>query len=772
MKETQTALEKKGGLFSADRFGIISVVASFVIGLVLSQTVVFDRFAPFALSLVCALSGHALIAAIFGATLGLVLNSTAGIFLKYIGAITILCTLRMVLSFNKELVRNRFFAPIAAFLSCFLTGTAISVLLGFTWYDLMLSAAEASMAGGAAYLFGELWSAAEGRVKPLELNAIQTTAVLILFGLLLIPLTAFRIGMFSIGGFLAACAVLLCATVLGGPFACACGLSLGFIYLLYDAEYIFFPVLLGLGGLVGGLLGRFSKAGVSVGMVFSATIMLVMTYNTSRMPEVLYDVSVASLVFLLIPKKYTDRLSAKISQTKLAGFDEVKRAYMTKVSFLSEALSDVGNITEQVAKKLGRIHADETQSVFEKTSSQVCSDCGLKTSCWQKNAHDTARAFSLMIPTLKKSGCIDGDTLPEYFKERCCRSKQITSQTNLNYAEYIAKQTAKRKIGEVRQVIGGQFEAMSSVLDRLSGELKDIRSIDPQATSAVKENLKKLGLKLDFCYCLIGEMDRMTVEFCVREVTAESVPDKVLVSIIEEITERSFERPTVCTVGGMSRYTFNEQANYRVEIDLMQIPHDTSKICGDTCSCFTDSSQFFNIIIADGMGKGKAAAIDSAMTVTLVSKLIKSGFDYANSVKMINSALLVKSDEESLSTVDAAQIDLYTGKLRIMKAGAPLTIVVKEKRPIILESCSTPIGIVNDVTVQEQEMYLSENDLVVMMSDGLCENGCDYILEILKKDSTLPTDELTQKIITACIEKNKGVIDDLTVVVARIITNI
>lgn len=772
MEKTQSPAKKKGGFLSAERFNIIITAVTFVISLVLSQTVIFDRFAPFAVSLVCAVSGHALVAAIVGATLSLVINSTAGIFLKYIGAMMILCTLRWLANFNKSWVKNRFFAPIAAFVSCFLTGIAISSLIGFSWYDLMLSAAEASMAGGVAYLFGELWSAVEGRVKPFEFTTIQSISALTLFGLLLIPLTEFRIGMFSIGGFLAVGLVLLCASTLGASFGATCGLLLGFLYLLSDAEYVFLPVLLGFGGLVGGLLSGFSKAGVSIGMVFTSALMLVLTYNTSQMPEMLYDVSVASLVFLFVPKRTLEKLSARLSQTRLTGFDEVKRAYMTKVSFLSETLSDVGNITEQVAKKLSRARADETQSVFEKTSSQICSDCGLKASCWEKNPSDTAKAFSQMIPPLKRHGCVDSDTVPDYFKERCCRSRQIVAQTNINYAEYIAKQTAKRRIDEIRELIGGQFEAMSSVLDRLSVEIKDIQNIDLQSTSAVKQRLKEMGLKTDFCYCLIGEMDRMTVEFCVREVTAESVPDKVIMSALQEITERTFERPTVCTVGGASRYTFNEQANYRVEVDLLQVPHDSSKICGDTCSHFTDSAQFFNVILADGMGKGKTAAIDSAMTVTLVSKLIKSGFDYTNSIKMINSALLVKSDEESLSTVDAAQLDLYTGRLSIMKAGAPLTIIVKEKRPIILESCSTPIGIVNDVAVYEQEMYLSAGDVIIMMSDGICENGYDYILELLKTDSTLPVEELTQKIINRCIEKNKGITDDLTVIVARVHTNV
>ena len=589
MQKTGIGVKKKGDFLIADRTNIIIIIGVFITSLVLPQTVVFDRFAPFAVSLVCALSGQALVVAIIGATLSLVLHSTAGIFLKYIGAMMILCTLRWLFSFNKSVVRNRFFAPVTAFVSCFLTGVAISTLIGFSWYDLMLSAAEGAMAGGTAYLFGELWIAVEGRTKLFELNTMQSVCALTLFGLLLIPLTELRIGMFSIGGFLAVSFVLLCAATLGASFAATCAMLLGFLFVLADAEYIFLPVLLGFGGIVGGLMSRFSKAGVSIAMVFTSALMLVVTYNTSRMPEILYDVSVASLIFLLVPKRYIEKLSAKLSQTKLTGFDEVKRAYMTKVSFLSEALSDVGNITEQVAKKLNRARADESMGVFEKTSSQTCSDCGLKTSCWEKNPSETTKAFSQMIPTLKKHGCIDFDTLPEYFQNHCCRSRQIVAQTNINYAEYIAKQSAKRRINEIRELIGGQFEAMSSVLDRLSVEIKDIRNIDLQSTSALKQKLTELGLKTDFCYCLIGEMDRMTVEFCVREVTKESVPDKVLASILEEITERNFERPTICTVGGVSRYTFNEQANYRVEIDLLQIPHDPSKICGDTCTCFTDS---------------------------------------------------------------------------------------------------------------------------------------------------------------------------------------
>ncbi|MBD9097250.1 MAG: hypothetical protein EGP89_00095, partial [Ruminococcaceae bacterium] len=121
--------------------------------------------------------------------------------------------------------------------------------------------------------------------------------------------------------------------------------------------------------------------------------------------------------------------------------------------------------------------------------------------------------------------------------------------------------------------------------------------------------------------------------------------------------------------------------------------------------------------------------------------------------------------------VDAAQLDLYTGKLTLLKAGAPLTVVVKDRRPLLVEKSSVPIGIVDPVRPEQTEMYLSAGDLVIMMSDGICESGFDYLLEILKHDNALPVDELAKKICDTCVREN-GIKDDLSVVAVRLCTNL
>ncbi|MDQ9826338.1 SpoIIE family protein phosphatase, partial [Acinetobacter sp. 163] len=80
-----------------------------------------------------------------------------------------------------------------------------------------------------------------------------------------------------------------------------------------------------------------------------------------------------------------------------------------------------------------------------------------------------------------------------------------------------------------------------------------------------------------------------------------------------------------------------------------------------------------------------------------------------------NSALLVKSGEESLSTIDITAIDLYTGQAHFYKAGAAPTFVRRGNRAGMVESTSLPVGILTAVEFEKSSIKLSDGDLVVMV---------------------------------------------------------
>lgn len=62
-------------------------------------------------------------------------------------------------------------------------------------------------------------------------------------------------------------------------------------------------------------------------------------------------------------------------------------------------------------------------------------------------------------------------------------------------------------------------------------------------------------------------------------------------------------------------------------------------------------------------------------------------------LKIVNSALLLKSGEETLATADVAAVDLFTGRAEFYKAGAAPTFLVKNGRAGYVQSDSLPAGI-------------------------------------------------------------------------------
>ena len=132
-------------------------------------------------------------------------------------------------------------------------------------------------------------------------------------------------------------------------------------------------------------------------------------------------------------------------------------------------------------------------------------------------------------------------------------------------------------------------------------------------------------------------------------------------------------------------------------------------------------------IISDGMGKGSRAALDGAMGAGLLSKLLSAGFGFDSSLKVVNSALLVKSHEESLATLDCVRVDLFSGKCEFYKAGAPRSYIVKDDRLTKCELTSMPAGILRGVEFAKRTTVLNTDDEIIMMSDGVTDVGNEWL---------------------------------------------
>ena len=173
------------------------------------------------------------------------------------------------------------------------------------------------------------------------------------------------------------------------------------------------------------------------------------------------------------------------------------------------------------------------------------------------------------------------------------------------------------------------------------------------------------------------------------------------------------------------------------------------------------------IIVSDGMGSGGRAAVDSAMTAGLAERLIKAGFGYDCTLKLVNSAMLYKSTDESLATLDISCIDLFSGKTELYKAGAAPTLVRRNGRTGRAECRSLPAGILNEVGFDRAVVTLKENDILLMMSDGVCTDGTDWICAEIEGFENGGAKQLSERIATAARRRRiDGHDDDITVFAA------
>ncbi|MGI6734266.1 MAG: SpoIIE family protein phosphatase [Anaerovoracaceae bacterium] len=196
------------------------------------------------------------------------------------------------------------------------------------------------------------------------------------------------------------------------------------------------------------------------------------------------------------------------------------------------------------------------------------------------------------------------------------------------------------------------------------------------------------------------------------------------------------------------------------------------KISGDSCLCTPIDEGNYLIALSDGMGQGLRAAEESNLTVNTLYNLMKAGFEVELALRMINSILLLKSNEEIFSTVDMGFINLYTGRARIFKIGAAASFIKRGDGVKIVKMAALPLGIIEKVPVESISIQLRKGDVLVLVSDGITEaergsEGLEWvrsaILEIRSKDPQTIADLLINRAVQKYGLREK---DDMTVIVA------
>ncbi len=632
------------------------------------------------------------------------------------------------------------------------SGTALSVICGS-----ILSAGGAyfvcfAFKNPEAFVFG---------ATPMELGSLLITVALIFTGL-------YKIGFasLSLGRILACTLVLITAKYGGAEAGTFCGVALGFSAMLSQANPVAIAYL-SLGGMVSGFfakLGRIKSVVIYLAVCF-AIIML--TSGAGATPYFI-EALLSAALFLLFPKSlgtYAGRLFAPpVSDTEPEG---LKKSVIMRLNLASSTLEDVTETVEQVADELSKINSPEFSGVIRLIENDACKGCTLRQHCWEFKKDDTVHAV-IQIITAIKSGADEPElSSTDEFKARCLRLKSIGIATKKNFAEYDLKIAAENRLNEVREVIYDEFLGISEMLTDLANEVDKGETFDCAAAKIISEAMREIDIRPTDCICKIDRMGRMFIEIRVKNAQDLTLNKIKIMNQAAAATERDFAVPYINKTETEAVITLNEKCVLDADVGVEQIISGGAKISGDAYRYFFDGRGKLVMIIADGMGTGGRAAVDGAMASGIMARLISAGFGYDCALRILNSSMLFKSTDESLSTVDIAVIDLFTGRTDLFKAGAAPTLVRRSGRTGKAQSTSLPAGILRDIHFDKATVRLKKGDIILLMSDGVVSEGTDWICAELESWQNGTAQQLCEHI-SDCAKRrrNDNHEDDITVLAA------
>ena len=757
---------EKVGVFWKEQAVFLKNTLVFGLGLCFSNAVLFFSIAPFGPAFAAAVPSPYLAAAMAGTLVGYALNLSATSTMKYVAALVLVFALRKFM-IKKEASWGRGVIAALSSLGALLLPTGLlAAYSGFQAYHVVMALAESVLSASAAFF---LVRAVEALTRQESLSMLRSTdliSVLLSFGLIVVALNGFMISGFSIGRFLVALLLLVLAQFTKEAGGAIYGLCAGVALSLSDMSLALYIGAWGFGGLIAGVFAPLGRIGVGVGFWIINCIAAIISGSGQLDVMMLLETSAAVVVYLLIPSRLLEHLRPAICSRAGLEPDTVRQSAIFRMQYAGESLREIGRTVELVSKRLGQLQGEDLSDVCTETAHEVCAGCDRNLICWNQQYEDTQDQMNKMFAVLRKGEALTLESMPEEFLRRCYRSKVVGSVMEQKYRSFLRQEGAERRIAAVRSVVADQFDGMGELMGAMAEQYAETEDYDSRQAAEIVAFLEKRGMHPASVLCFADRNGRSHVEVCLSLRAKRRLDLAELALFITDLCECKMELADVSETREHQKLLFLQEAVYAVNFGVKQISHSESRLCGDSYDYFNDDSGCAYVVLSDGMGSGGRAAVDSAMTCGLLMRMLRCGFAFDAALKLVNAALLVKSSDESLATLDVVRLNLFNGQVELFKAGAAPTFVRRNGMTGAIACSSLPVGILKGVCCEKRTLTLGKGDILVQVSDGVIGEDYEWIGSVLElwRDGTAA--ELAEKIAAEAVRRRiDGHEDDITVTV-------
>lgn len=743
-----------------------------LIGFALARTGIFGRSGftggiyPFGAAFAAAVPAGSAAAAMAGVLLGFLLPGSGAETIRCAASALAVAGIKWALAELKRVRSSPVFSPAAAFVGVVLTGAVVTSSIGAAIrYELAGYLAEGAMAAAGAYFFcsaAESWRFRESRrFSPQEIYCLAASVCI-----LCIPLC--RISIFGLSPFSAVIMILaLAASVrFGAAAGGAAGIALGAVLALADGRFAALGVM-AVSGLAAAL---FSPLG---GIAAAASFCIACSLGTLASGSVdiylLIEAAAASVVYPIISKRISYIFDILEPMQAMRPSQRSDGYISRRLIEAAKGLEDASVTVCRVSEKLDRIEAPAAGIVCREATGEVCADCAISGFCWSTSRAKTQKLFDSLSEILLRDGRLTRGNTPEQLRGRCARWGEMSERINARYAEYAAREGARRRVAQVRQAVAGQLCGCGQLLSELAEESREEERQSERLSGRAADMLGEYGIPAEDVCCVRRRDGSLSVSMTLRAGEDYPEPEYDAADILSDGLETSFAEPRAVRQGDSLLVTMESRPEYTLSVGMAQHSRGGNRLCGDACEVVTGQNGGTYFLLSDGMGTGGRAAVDAAMTCDLMRRLLSAGFGESGAMELVNSAMQISSAEEALVTLDCARVDVYTGELTLIKAGAASSFVLRNGRAAEIGLDTLPLGIMRRVESDAKVISLEPGDIVIMTSDGAAAQNDGWLQEELERTHTDDMQRLARDISAmAAARCGSGEDDDITVIAFRL----
>lgn len=688
--------------------------------------------------------------------------------LKHVSAAALICFIRLGVSELLTERKRKYLTTVFVVFSSAVSAVIVEASSGLTAAAVTLCLCEAVTAGAGCCFFSVTVGIPCSGLRSAPRKTAETAAAVLSAGAVLTAADGLTGGFVSVPHAAGAFLVMLLASSGKTASALLAGTGLGLLSGVSEGgERLMFA--LPACALLSDVSASYGKAACAAALAVSDLLTVLLGGGNDNALVFLCETFVCALVFLLLPKRVTDKVMEKLLPFCCeAAAEETDRALVSRLNAASRAVTAVGESVQAVTRIMKKNDVPGPDALWMHVKDTVCRDCAARESCWLRSGKVTENAFREANGRLTEKGMLAPEDLPERLGSFCPAGEELCRAFSREYCEYRAAVFARSEVFESKELAAMQFVNAGAVLAEAAAVVGDNFS-DPRTAAAADGVLEEFGFVSEPSVAISDRKGRSTLSvFCSsvpRDADYESLTDRLY-----EQTGHYYLPPSEdCYKGLGTALNFCEAERFDAYAYAAVRKDPAEKYCGDACEIFRDGKGSFCVVLSDGMGRGSRAALDSVMTSSLTAKLLKAGFSADCTLNAVNAALMVKSDSETLSTLDILRLDLSTGEAEFLKAGASFSVVRTGGKTAVIEQSSLPLGILREPDPQRTRLKLSSGDRILVMSDGAAVLPHAAFREILTGMKNESCEAVAQHIADrAAASSPSGKNDDITVICVEI----